>query len=79
MSGSDALYRKVNVEGTKCVVEACQESGVKALVYTSSASVVSDNVSELVNADERWPVIGEHAQTEYYSLTKVTLSFSLFP
>ncbi|KAL3417621.1 3-beta hydroxysteroid dehydrogenase/isomerase [Phlyctema vagabunda] len=68
--GSRELYYKVNVEGTKCVIEACQKTGVKALVYTSSASVVSDNSSDLINADERWPVIRGKKQTEYYSETK---------
>jgi sterol-4alpha-carboxylate 3-dehydrogenase (decarboxylating) len=71
--GSKAMYQKVNVEGTKCVVEACQKSGVKALVYTSSASIIHDNASDLVNADERWPIIPPKAQTEYYSQTKVGL------
>jgi sterol-4alpha-carboxylate 3-dehydrogenase (decarboxylating) len=70
VGGSKAMYQKVNVEGTKCVIEACQKTGVKALVYTSSASVISDNESDLVNADERWPVIPPKAQTEYYSQTK---------
>jgi sterol-4alpha-carboxylate 3-dehydrogenase (decarboxylating) len=69
--GSKAMYQKVNVEGTKCVIEACQKTGVTALVYTSSASVISDNSSDLINADERWPVIPPKAQTEYYSQTKV--------
>jgi sterol-4alpha-carboxylate 3-dehydrogenase (decarboxylating) len=69
--GSKAMYQKVNVEGTKCVIEACQKMGVTALVYTSSASVISDNSSDLINADERWPVIPPKAQTEYYSQTKV--------
>ncbi|CZS89378.1 related to C-3 sterol dehydrogenase (C-4 decarboxylase) [Rhynchosporium agropyri] len=64
------LYYKVNVEGTKSVIEACQKTGVKALVYTSSASVISDNVNDLMNADERWPVIPAASQTEYYSTTK---------
>ncbi|CAL3966378.1 hypothetical protein PZA11_003050 [Diplocarpon coronariae] len=70
MGANDDLYYKVNVEGTKCVVEACQRTGVKALVYTSSASVVSDTMHDLVNADERWPVIPASAQLEYYSTTK---------
>jgi sterol-4alpha-carboxylate 3-dehydrogenase (decarboxylating) len=74
MGASKELYYKVNVEGTKCVIEACQKTGVKALVYTSSASVVSDNESDLINADERWPVIPPKSQTEYYSQTKVCLS-----
>ncbi|KAH8674626.1 C-3 sterol dehydrogenase/C-4 decarboxylase family protein [Tricladium varicosporioides] len=65
------LYYKVNVEGTKCVVEVCQKAGVKALVYTSSASIISDNnAMDLINADERWPVIPAAHQTEYYSQTK---------
>lgn len=68
---SHALYQRVNVEGTKNIIEASQKMGVKALVYTSSASVISDNSSDLVNADERWPIIPPAAQTEYYSQTKV--------
>lgn len=65
------LYYKVNVEGTKAVIEACKQKKVKALVYTSSASVVSDNTSDLINVDERWPVVPPKFQTEYYSQTKV--------
>ena len=72
-NASNELYRKVNVEGTKCVIEACQKTGVKALVYTSSASVISDNSAsyDLINADERWPIVPYKLQTEYYSWTKV--------
>lgn len=65
------LFRKVNVGGTQAVIEACQNSGVKALVYTSSASVISDNENDLYNADEDWPVIRGAQQKEYYSETKV--------
>lgn len=72
--GSDAvahaLFKKVNVEGTQCIVDACRKARVKALVFTSSASIVSDNVSDLIHIDERWPVIRGAAQTEYYSETK---------
>ncbi|KAK2069382.1 hypothetical protein P8C59_003968 [Phyllachora maydis] len=67
---ADALFRRVNVDGTRTVLDACRAAGVKALVYTSSASVVSDNRSDLVNADERWPVVRGKAQSEYYSETK---------
>lgn len=65
------IFKKVNVDGTQSVVEACQKSGVKALVYTSSASVISDNRNDLLNADERWPMIRGDQQSEYYSETKV--------
>jgi sterol-4alpha-carboxylate 3-dehydrogenase (decarboxylating) len=71
VGNNNELYRKVNVEGTRNVIEACQKTNVKALVYTSSASVISDNASDLINADERWPIIPAKSQTEYYSQTKV--------
>ncbi|KAI1501747.1 3-beta hydroxysteroid dehydrogenase/isomerase family-domain-containing protein [Biscogniauxia marginata] len=67
---TDELFRKVNVEGTRAVIDACRRSGVKALVYTSSASVLSDNRSDLINANEEYPVIRGKKQTEYYSETK---------
>ncbi|CAK7211218.1 erg26, C-3 sterol dehydrogenase [Sporothrix bragantina] len=67
---ADALFYKVNVEGTRTVIEACKAAGIRCLVYTSSASIISDNTSDLINADERWPVIRGKAQTEYYSETK---------
>lgn len=66
-----ALFKKVNVDGTQAVVDACKSTGVKVLVYTSSASIISDNKSDLINADESWPVIRGKDQTEYYSETKV--------
>ncbi|KAH8885187.1 3-beta hydroxysteroid dehydrogenase/isomerase [Thozetella sp. PMI_491] len=69
-SMSNAIYYKVNVEGTQSVIEAARATGVKGLVYTSSASIISDNVSDLINANEEWPVIRGKAQTEYYSETK---------
>ncbi|KAI3397626.1 hypothetical protein diail_10599 [Diaporthe ilicicola] len=67
---SNSLYKKVNIDGTQVIVDACNNAGVKALVYTSSASVASDNVNDLINADERWPVPRGKDQTEYYSETK---------
>ena len=74
---ANELFRKVNVDGTQSVIEACQSAGVKALVYTSSASVISDNENSLFNADENWPVIRGAQQNEYYSETKVYLSFKM--
>lgn len=65
------LFRRVNVDGTASIIAASQAAGVKALVYTSSASIISDNSSDLINADERWPVIRGEQQSEYYSETKV--------
>lgn len=65
------LFKRVNVDGTASVIQACQAlTSIKALVYTSSASVISDNETDLRNADERWPVIRGIQQKEYYSETK---------
>jgi sterol-4alpha-carboxylate 3-dehydrogenase (decarboxylating) len=49
-----ALYWKVNVEGTKAVIAAAQATGVRKLVYTSSAGVVF-NGGDIVDIDERLP------------------------
>jgi len=65
------IHEKVNVGGTKNLIKAAQDAGVKAFVYTSSASVVLDDKAELINADERWPVVAGDRQPEYYTTTKV--------
>lgn len=67
----DEVMRKVNVDGTRNLLRAARENGVKALVYTSSASVIFDNVNELVNADETYPLIAGKDQPSYYTSTKV--------
>jgi sterol-4alpha-carboxylate 3-dehydrogenase (decarboxylating) len=69
MGNKDLMY-KVNVVGTKNVVKACQETGVKAMVHTSTASVVHDTKSDLINADEEYPLIMGKNQPEYYTITK---------
>lgn len=66
-----ALYKKVNVDGTQNLINRAGEAGcVKAFVYTSSASIIHDSISDLVNADERWPALRAPLQREYYSETK---------
>ncbi|KAI1649808.1 sterol-4-alpha-carboxylate 3-dehydrogenase [Daldinia loculata] len=67
---ANEVFKKVNVDGTRAVIAACQQNGVKALVYTSSASVMSNNKDDLINANEDYPVIRGKMQTEYYSETK---------
>ncbi|KAF1836715.1 C-3 sterol dehydrogenase/C-4 decarboxylase family protein [Decorospora gaudefroyi] len=64
------IHDKVNVGGTKVLLQAAQESGVKAFVYTSSASIILDPRTELINADERWPLCTGDDQPEYYTTTK---------
>ncbi|KAI0008046.1 NAD(P)-binding protein [Xylariaceae sp. FL0662B] len=64
------IFKKVNVDGTRAVVAACKQNAVKVLIYTSSASIMSDNKNDLINANEEFPVIRGKMQTEYYSETK---------
>lgn len=77
LDGNKELLRKVNVDGTKTLLEvAGGEHGdwggkCKAFVYTSSSSVVHDTQSDLINADEEWPYVRGARQLEYYSETKV--------
>ena len=66
--GDEAFFFRVNVEGTRNVITACKESGVRALVYTSSASVVYDG-GDLVNADETMPYARRHVDS--YNASKV--------
>lgn len=48
------MFYKVNVDGTKAVIAAAVATGVRKLVFTSSASVVFDG-TDLADADERLP------------------------
>ncbi|OQO06341.1 hypothetical protein B0A48_08930 [Cryoendolithus antarcticus] len=66
----DELLYKVNVDGTKALVRAAQQTGVKAFVYTSSASIIHDTRSDLINADESYPIIMGKDQPQYYTTTK---------
>ena len=50
--GSWNLFHSINTEGTQNVIDACQEQGVKKLVYTSSPSVVFDGEDQ-INANEK--------------------------
>jgi sterol-4alpha-carboxylate 3-dehydrogenase (decarboxylating) len=71
------VWEKVNIEGTKLVIQACREAGVKKLVFTSSMTVVYEEGVALKNVDERSPIIDtEGAPT--YAGTKVRHS-SFFP
>ena len=48
-------YYHVNVTGTENIVQACQECGVKRLIYTSSVTVVMQKGWNHHNADESLP------------------------
>ncbi|KFK32519.1 hypothetical protein AALP_AA6G253500 [Arabis alpina] len=62
------LQYSVNVQGTQNVIDACVDSGVKRLIYTSSPSVVFDGVHGIFNATESMPYPSKH--NDSYSATK---------
>jgi sterol-4alpha-carboxylate 3-dehydrogenase (decarboxylating) len=59
----DALYWRVNVDGTRAIIAAAVAAGVRKLVFTSSAGVVFTG-GALTNIDERMP-LPERAMDAY--------------
>jgi len=66
-------FERINVKGTEAVLEACQQVGVRKLVFTSSMTVCWDG-RELINVDERLPV--DVDKRHLYVWTKVRSAFS---
>ena len=70
------VLRKVNVEGTQNLLDVAGGKlgswggTCKAFVHTSSSSVIHDNISPLINADETYPYVEDNPR-EYYATTKV--------
>ncbi|KAF2252902.1 sterol-4-alpha-carboxylate 3-dehydrogenase [Trematosphaeria pertusa] len=69
--GNPRLFTEVNIGGTRNLLECAQSCGfTKALVYTSSSSVVHDNYSDLAAVTEDMPLLFMPQQPELYSHTK---------
>lgn len=62
------LHFDVSVTGTRNVIEACLECGVKKLIYTSSPSIVFDGVHPVENVDESAPICDKF--NDFYSDAK---------
>jgi sterol-4alpha-carboxylate 3-dehydrogenase (decarboxylating) len=60
----------VNVEGTEKLVKVAKQFGTQSFIYTSSASVISDGKTDLIGADETYPLVTGAQQPEYYTHTK---------
>lgn len=56
-------YHRTNVDGTKNIITACRNHGIKSLVYTSSPSVVHSG-GDVEGIDESEPY-AEHFETHY--------------
>lgn len=69
-----AVVYKVNVEGTRNVVEASMQNGVPSLVYTSSCCAVIDDVRHSYNnINEAWPT---SKKSSIYGESKVRLRWT---
>ncbi|XP_077588998.1 sterol-4-alpha-carboxylate 3-dehydrogenase, decarboxylating [Stigmatopora nigra] len=62
------LFEKVNIQGTKTVIQACIEVGIQKLVLTSSASVVFEG-TDIKNGSEDLPYAKK--PIDYYTMTKI--------
>ncbi|KJZ70882.1 hypothetical protein HIM_09747 [Hirsutella minnesotensis 3608] len=67
----DDVFRRVNVMGTRNMLEAARRAKtVQAFVNTCSSSVVHDNLTDLHDIDETFPVLKYPQQKRVYTLTK---------
>lgn len=67
------LFERVNVDGTRNILSSAAKLGtVQALVFTSTSSVVHDNRTDLIDADETLPILRPPVQKRVYTLTKAT-------
>ncbi|KAL9617591.1 MAG: hypothetical protein Q9160_007604 [Pyrenula sp. 1 TL-2023] len=67
----DSMYRGILVDGTRHLLTAAKRlATVQAFVYTNSSSVIHDNISDLVDATEDFPVLKYTQQKRVYSLCK---------
>eukprot|EP00897_Mesotaenium_endlicherianum_P009069 jgi/Mesen1/8190/ME000044S07461 len=62
------LQYAINVTGTRNVIDACVTAGVPKLVFTSSASVVCDGVTDIKEGDESLPY--PDVPMDFYTETK---------
>ncbi|MCJ1387775.1 hypothetical protein MMC18_000618 [Xylographa bjoerkii] len=66
-----ALFERVNVQGTNNLLASAARLGsVRALINISTSSVIHDNISDLLDADETLPVLQPPQQKRVYTLSK---------
>jgi sterol-4alpha-carboxylate 3-dehydrogenase (decarboxylating) len=74
---SDEMVRRINTEGTRLLLEESVSKGVKAFIFTSSASVVQkETFRDILNGDETMPLVVDTDPTLIYAKAKV--SYQLF-
>ena len=66
---SEDLMRRVNIDGTQYVIDACVQQQVEKLIYTSSASVAFDGTDVLDKSEEELGYASP--PIDHYTSTKV--------
>ena len=70
---SPKRFEAVIVGGTRNLLSSAAKVGtVQALIYTSTSSVIHDNLTDLRDADEDLPILRPPVQKRVYTLTKAT-------
>ncbi|KAI1874552.1 hypothetical protein JX265_004760 [Neoarthrinium moseri] len=65
------VFQRVNVGGARNLLASAKRTkGVQAFVNTSTSSVIHDNLTDLFDADETFPVLKYPQQKRVYTLTK---------
>lgn len=64
----ESVYFRVNVEGTRTILSACDKARVKGFIFTSSASVVSSGQTICGLNEEEIPI--PDMKYEAYTYTK---------
>ncbi|KID98753.1 C-3 sterol dehydrogenase/C-4 decarboxylase family protein, partial [Metarhizium majus ARSEF 297] len=65
-----SIFRQVNLIGARNLLAAAEATGVQAFINTSTTSIIHDNHSHIINADETWPLLEYPVQKRVYTLTK---------
>lgn len=65
-----SAYQSIIVDGTHHLLDAAAKVGTRALINTSTSSVIHDNLTDLVDASEDLPILRPPQQKRIYSLTK---------
>ncbi len=74
MPGRDDLMRSVNIQGTKNILDAARQGGVKRVLYTSSIHALSRNCDGVI--DEHIP-FDPHNEAGEYDRTKAEASVAV--
>ena len=75
ISHDPSVFQKINVQGTKNMVEGASASGVKHFIYVSSASVVYPKTTPYSESKQECERIVKEQKSMYYTIVRPTLAY----